>query len=151
MSAEPMKKQKILTYVFIVFGVAAILFFGTRVIQAYKKFEGRRPPPPGAPVTDVELIRGWMTIPYIAQMYGVPEPILFDGLNIPPQGNRGKSLKDLDGEFFPAPEDVILDKVKTIILENPPPPSPAPSMNSGQRLPPKGEGSLKSPLPLGEG
>lgn len=113
--------------VLIVLGLLFTAFFGMRVFHAFKKFDGHRPPPPGKPgrvETDVELIRGWMTVPFIAELYQVPEPALFDALKIPPQENRDKSLRDLNREYYPDTESFVLETVKATVKKLQPPPTP---------------------------
>lgn len=125
------KTQRALVIALIVLGVVTVGFFGLRTLRAIKEFRGHRPPPPFGPAdaqqeaaTDVELIRDWMTIPYIARMYQVPPPMLFDAIGIHHKGNEEKSLKQLNDEFFPAEDGVVLEKVKAAILAIQPPPTP---------------------------
>ncbi len=40
----------------------------------------------------VETLRGWMTLPYIARVHGVPEPELRAALGLPASGNANRSL-----------------------------------------------------------
>jgi hypothetical protein len=66
-----MTKQRILTAGLIVLGFFIIVFFGMNTIRAFKHMRGRGPfdgKPPTANQTDVELIRDWMTIPYIGKI-----------------------------------------------------------------------------------
>lgn len=121
-------KQRILVISLIIIGVIFSIFFGIRVFHSFKNFDGqgRRPPPPGKIETDVELIRGWMTIPFIAELYHVPEPVIFDAVNIPPEGNREKSIKDLAQDFYPNDNAFLLETVKTTILAHQPPLTPTP-------------------------
>ena len=51
--------------------------------------------------TDVNLIRDWMTVPFISKMYRVRPHILFEALEIPEQENREKSLRQLNDEYYP--------------------------------------------------
>ncbi len=97
-------------------------FFGLRTARAFRQFHGHRPPPfEGEHVeTDVSLIRDWMTVPFISRMYRVPPPILFEALKIPEQGNQEKSLKQLNEEYYPQDEGIILEKVKAAISANQP-------------------------------
>jgi hypothetical protein len=107
----------------IIIGLMIIGFFGLRTARAFRQFHGHRPPPPFATKhieTDVSLIRDWMTIPFISRMYHVPPPVLFDALEISEQGNKEKSLKQLNKEFFPAVDGIVLEKVKAAILANQP-------------------------------
>lgn len=127
------KTQRALVIALIVLGVMFVGFFGLRTLHAFREFRGHRPPPPfgsqpfqQAAETDVELIRDWMTIPYIARMYQVPPPMLFDAIGIEHKGNEEKSLKQLNDEFFPAEDGVVMEKVKAAILAIQPPPTPTP-------------------------
>jgi len=61
-----------------------------------------------------------MTIPFISRMYQVPPPVLFDALNIPEQGNKGKSLRQLNTEFYPQENGVVLEKIKAAVSANQP-------------------------------
>ncbi len=48
----------------------------------------------------LESLRGWMTLPYIAKVYGVPESRLRETLGLPPTGDEDRSLRswlDLQG------------------------------------------------------
>jgi hypothetical protein len=116
----------------IIIGVMTVIFFGLRTVRAFREFHGHRPPPPFAtrPVeTDVTLIRDWMTIPFIAKMYHVRPHILYEALDIPEQGNREKSLKQLNEEYFPEVEGIVLEKIKAAVLAalaNQPRPEPIP-------------------------
>jgi uncharacterized protein involved in exopolysaccharide biosynthesis len=127
MSAKTPKKQRALVIGFITLGIALTAFFGIRSFHAYKKFNGHRPPPPGTPgkiETDVELIRSWMTVSFISELYKVPDKVIFEALKIPPQENREKSLKDLNQEYYPDADGFVLDAVKAAVLANQPPPLP---------------------------
>ena len=119
MSAKVSKKQRTLVIGLIALGVLFTAFFGMRALHAFKKFDGHRLPPPGKPgkmETDVELIRGWMTVPFVAELYRVPEPALFEALKIPPdKENREKSLGDLNREYYPDADSFVLDTVKATV------------------------------------
>ena len=106
----------------IIIGLMIIGFFGLRTARAFRQFHGHRPPPPFSEhvETDVELIRDWMTVPFISRMYHVPERFLFDALEIPEHGNKEKSLKQLNEEYYPQAQGIVLEKIKTIILANQP-------------------------------
>ncbi len=126
MSVNTPFKQRMLTIGFIILGVIVTVFFGMRVLHAFKKFDGRRPPPPGKVETDVELIRGWMTVPFIAKTYHVPDGIIFDELNIPEKGNMEKSLKELNEEYYPDQTGYVMKAVMEIVQTHLPPPHTAP-------------------------
>ena len=104
-----------------IIGLMIIGFFGLRTARAFRQFHGHRPPPPfdGEHIeTDVDLIRDWMTVPFIARMYHVPERLLFDVLEISEHGNKEKSLKQLNEEYFPQEAGTVLEKIKATVLAN---------------------------------
>ena len=74
--------------------------------------------------TDVELIRDWMTIPFISRTYQVPPEALFEALNISAQKDHEKSLKVLNEEYYPGQDEFVLKLVKETILANQSPPIP---------------------------
>jgi len=78
-------------------------------------------------VPDSEAIRGWMTIPYLARTYHIPEEYLFEQLHIPPEGNRDKSLRQLNAEYFDdEPGDILKPLRDAIRHYQPPKPPPSP-------------------------
>ncbi len=120
------KIQRLLVWGLITAGILLAVFFGLRAAFAFREFR-RHGPPPFAPMevkndqtaeTDVELIRDWMTIPYIAKMYRVPPDVLLDALSLPRSKSIGeKSLKQLNDEYFPQAEGFVITTVKAAILE----------------------------------
>jgi len=120
-------KQRLLILGLIGLGVLIVGFFGIRAFHAFRRFDGHRPPPfppSGAePVeTDVSLIRDWMTIGYISHTYRVPPKFLYEALNIKPNGNEEKSLKDLNDEYFPDQPALVVELVKAAIQATMTPP-----------------------------
>ncbi|HET7145312.1 MAG TPA: hypothetical protein VFI68_14930 [Anaerolineales bacterium] len=127
MSSKAGPQQRVLVVGLISLGILFTAFFGMRALHAFRRFNGHRPPPPNTVETDVELIRDWMTVPFVSRMYQIPDEIIFESLEISPKNNRDKSLMDLNQEFYPNTEGYVLDKVKTTILAHQPPPTPAAS------------------------
>src|SRR5688572_8003835 len=119
-----MTPARIRTLVFVLIFIGGIIvgFFGLRTLRAFREFGGQRPPPAASVAetegieTDVELIREWMTIPFISKMYRVPPNVLFDALGILANKNREKSLKRLNREYFPQAEGIVLEKIKAAVL-----------------------------------
>lgn len=114
----------IVTIALIVIGLALVFFFGRGFWRDLVRVQ-QRGLQPG--VTDVEAIRGWMTLPYVAQAYGVPEAELFEALDIPQAENRGLSIKQLADKYGKDP-NVIRETVQTVIrryLGSTPPPTGA--------------------------
>lgn len=121
-----MSKKNITNLALILAGIAIITFFGLRAFHAFKKFNGHRPPPPDHIETDVQLIREWMTVPFIARMYYVPEKVIFDALGISPKDNRDKSLEEINDEFFPETDGLATQLVQAAILAHQSAPPDAP-------------------------
>ena len=98
-----MTKQRFFTAGLIIIGLFIIVFFGMNTLRAFKHMRGHGPfngKPPTANQTDVELIRDWMTIPYIGNMYDVPPEALFFSLGIKPGKDIAKkSLLELNDQF----------------------------------------------------
>lgn len=104
--------ERYLTTILIVVGLLLIIWFGMRsAVSAIRVW--RTGLQPG--VTDVEAIRGWMTIPYIGQAFGVPEEYLFEALGTPAGGNRRKSLGKLNREYASGERGAILKRLKAAI------------------------------------
>jgi hypothetical protein len=111
-----MAKKNIINIALILLGIVSIGFFGIRALHAIKKFHGHRPPPPNKVETDVEMIRDWMTVPFISHMYHIPDEMIFEELKLSPQENRDKSLQVLNKEYFPDKDGYVMEIVKTTIL-----------------------------------
>ena len=101
----------IVTIALIVIGLALVFFFGRGFWRDYMRLQ-QRGLQPG--VTDVEAIRGWMTLPYVARAYGVPEAELFEALGIPQAENQGLSIKQLADKYGKDP-NAIRETVQTVI------------------------------------
>lgn len=98
----------------ILIGLLLVGVFGVRTVVSYIRIQ-RTGLQTGA--TDVEAIRGWMTIPYIAQAYGVPEEFIFAQVDIPQTDNQAKSLSQLNRSYAPGESAVILSRVKAAIRQ----------------------------------
>lgn len=111
----------------ILLGVLLVGFFGLRTAHAFQQM--RQHGLHSSVIMDVEEVRDWMTVPHIARTYRVPEPYLFEQLQIPPEENRPKSLDQLNQEYAPDQPSWVLETVKAALrqyqAEHPtPPPSP---------------------------
>jgi hypothetical protein len=93
--------RRVLTIALVVVGLGLVGFFGLRAYRAYTHFQ---PDAPAAGLRDVEAIRGWMTLPYIARAYGVPEDALFAALALPKTENARLSVKQLVAKYDRDPQ-----------------------------------------------
>jgi hypothetical protein len=111
--------------ILVIVGVVLAAFFGFRTVRSFIRIQ-RAGLHPGA--TDVESIRGWMTVPYIAKAYQVPPDYIFQQIGVPPQGNERSSLADLNYKYFYGQQGLVLEKVKAAVQlfqnEHPTPPGP---------------------------
>lgn len=124
-------RQRILILGLIVLGILFAGYFGVRSLRAFRDFRGHRPPPLPAEEsriieTDPELIRAWMTIPYISITYNLHPKVLFEALGISPQGNEEKSLEELNEEYYPEAPGIVLELVKAAVRANQPVPTAIP-------------------------
>ena len=116
------RREKILTISLITVGIILIVFFGFRAVRSFLRIQLTSLEPG---VTDIELIRGWMTVPYIATAYGVPEEYIFEQIGVPQEGNQDKGLYRLNRDYFEGEPEAILKVVQEAItqykVEHPPP------------------------------
>jgi hypothetical protein len=115
-SPEPDRKNvswlAVVVVLLILAGVALTAYYSVRVLRAYAEI---RHTPLRVGVTNPDLVRNWMTIPYIARSYRIPEEYLWQGLGIPAQGNRFKSLRALNRETTSEKPGNLLSRVMAII------------------------------------
>jgi hypothetical protein len=78
-----------------------------------------------------------MTVSFISKMYRVPEKEIFDALNVTPLGSHDKSLKELNDDYYPDKDGLVMDTVKATItaLQPPPPPDSVPATVSAPTAP----------------
>lgn len=86
-------------------GIICILISGVLSYQYIHRIGHRPRPIPRQ--TDVLLIQSWMSVPYIARMYHVPEPELAQGLHIDPNAARMQSLSTIAGKQGKQTEEII--------------------------------------------
>ncbi len=72
----------------IVLGLALLGVFGVRVWH-----QGQYAERVASGQIRVETLRGWMTLPYISKLYGVPETRLREALGVPASGDEDRSLR----------------------------------------------------------
>jgi hypothetical protein len=111
----------LLTVGLVIVGLGLVLFFGLRAYRDYRRLEERGLAPG---VTDVEAIRGWMTLPYIAQAYRVPETALFEALGLPQAGNQKLSIRQLADKYEREP-DAVRRAVQEAVRRHQPTSTPA--------------------------
>ena len=122
-------QQRLLIIGLIILGAAFVGFFGLRFFHAFRDIRGHHPhfpPRDSKPAeTDVSLIRDWMTIGFLSHNYRTPPDLLYRALDIRPNDNEDKSLKQLNDEYFPNKPGYVLETVKAAIQTNLPAPTPS--------------------------
>ena len=105
------KNSKYLIFLILV-GLMLVLFFGFRMTKSFLQIRltGLKPN-----TQDAELVKGWMTIPYIAKMYRVPPEVFYQQLNIPEEENDKRSLAEINQKLFLGQQGFVLEQVKEII------------------------------------
>lgn len=111
----------ILSIALLIAGTVLVGFFSLRAYRAYTRFQLDALP---AGTTDVEAVRGWMTLPYIARAYGVPEDALFEALHVPEAGNAHLSVKQLVAKYDREPL-ATRQAIQQVLLREQPMPTPS--------------------------
>jgi hypothetical protein len=96
----------------LVLSFGLIVVFGLRTLREYRRLQAELTPG----TVDVEQIRGWMTLPYIARGYDVPQAALFSALGVPESGNARLSIRQLAGKYQRDPSE-IRATIQHVILE----------------------------------
>lgn len=109
-------------------GLLLVLVFGWRAISSFRHLRGA-PMRPGPDAGEIDKIRGWMTVPYVARLYNIPEGYLWKKIGLSAEGNQASSLAELTVKYYPEHDLYVLNQVKAAVrdffLERPPrPPIP---------------------------
>ena len=102
-----------------VLGLILVVIF---VLRAYRQYEYLQKIESGT--FAVESLRGWMTMPYIAQLYNVPENELYAALRVPAEGSATLSLQQLISKYN-LDSQTARQAVEQVILKHRPTPTPS--------------------------
>lgn len=119
--------------------LGCLLFSAVETIQAYQKVQQSHQRILSG---DVNSIDSWMTFPYIARVYHVPESCLYQSLRFPNTWMVRHSTLRVIADHYARPVDKVIRDVRQVILNyrknhticGTPAPS-TPGVNSGQRYP----------------
>ena len=113
MSASTTKRttERILAAI-IVLGLVLSVVFGLGAVRGARRMHGGHRQ---ALMTDVQEIRGWMTVPYIAKAYRLAPEDIYKAAAIPSLGSGRKSLQALNEELFPGRTGVVVQKVRDAV------------------------------------
>jgi len=119
---KSLTKLHILAIILVVVGLGLVTFFGIRSYRSFRAMQYIREQGLDAGTADVDAIRPWMTIRFIAVAYAVPQEYIFAELDIPfDQRDSNDTLSHLNQKYdFGRPTEPqqppILDKVREAIL-----------------------------------
>jgi len=120
--------------ILIVLVLLGLLVAAASAMRMFRRPRGPLPPRQ----TDVSLIAGWMTVPYVSRTFGVPPDEIFRGIGIARDGNERKSLNELAAAAGRSPGELVAAVqavVKAFQASHPAPPS-KPGGPPGGRGPP---------------
>jgi hypothetical protein len=120
---KSLSKMQILAIALVVTGLVLVILFGVRIIHSFGEMQYIREQGLDLGTADVEAIRPWMTVRFVAVAYGVPQEYLFAELGIPfDQRNSNETLRSLNRKYdFGRPVDdhqlPILEKTKEAVVQ----------------------------------
>jgi len=119
---KSLTKLQILAIVLVVVGLGLVIFFGIRSYRSFRAMQYIQEQGLDVGTADVDAIRPWMTIRFIAVAYAVPQEYIFAELDVPfDQRDSNDTLSHLNQKYdFGRPTEPqqppILDKVREAIL-----------------------------------
>lgn len=112
--SRPQRVRRWLAALAVLLGVALVTGFGWR---AWKQIQFHQRVARGE--VQVQTLRGWMTLPYIERVYGVPQSELRRALGLPASGFDDRSVRDWSREAHLDPE-ATRRTIEKLILEHAP-------------------------------
>ena len=108
------RQQRLLRISLIVVGLGLTVFFGVKSLRSFLHLHWAGV---HGEVSPEEELRGWMTIPYVARVYAVPEEYLFEMSGIAAAGHGDSSLHDLAGQYFPDEPKALSRRLRDAIQQ----------------------------------
>lgn len=93
--------------------LACLLFSATRTIQAYQQLQQSHQRTLSG---DVSSVDAWMTVPYIARVYHIPENCLYQTLRLPGTWMVRHSTLRVIADHVARPVDSVIRDVRRVIL-----------------------------------
>ena len=94
--------------------LASVIFAAVSTVQAYQNFTQTRQ---HVMEGDVNTISSWMTLPYIAHVYHVPEGCLVQELHIKSSALREHASLRFIANYYHRSLNTVLSEVRTVILQ----------------------------------
>ncbi|MEI8131385.1 MAG: hypothetical protein WCG34_03055 [Leptolinea sp.] len=106
------KNRRIYLSILFFIGIGLAIFFGIKAFRNIQRIQSMKF---GGGETNVELIRGWMTVDYITKMYHVPPDVVLKPLNLPVKSNMKISIGSLIKAAGTSNPEVLMNQVKASI------------------------------------
>jgi hypothetical protein len=105
-------KKRTIVIILIIAGIVLVGLFGFRTFRSIMRIRqsGMRPLS-----TDVELIRGWMTIPYISDTYRIPVKVLVEKCSLPPSPTKHDNLSQINRNIAPDKPGQVVQCIKDAV------------------------------------
>ncbi|TWU37777.1 hypothetical protein Q31b_45660 [Novipirellula aureliae] len=115
--------RRLATVAMILLGLGLVFYFGNRTVESYRQVRFIQEQGFDSGDADLDAIRPWMTIHFVAAAYAVPKEYIYAELGIDPDRNR----RDIDlrrlnddlklGHSSPRSELPLIKRLRNIILD----------------------------------
>ncbi len=118
---KSLNKIQVLAIVLVVIGLGLVIHFGLRTMRSLREMRYIQEQGLDLGTADVDAIRPWMTVQFVAVAYGVPQEYIFAELDIPfERRNSRETLAHLNQKYGFGPgierrHPPILDRIREII------------------------------------
>jgi len=106
------KNRRVYLSILFFIGIGLAIFFGIKAFRNIQRIQSLKF---GGGETNVELIRGWMTVDYITKMYHVPPDVILKPLNLPVKSNINISIGSLIKAAGTSNPETLMEQVKKSI------------------------------------
>jgi hypothetical protein len=83
------RRQTLLLVAAFFLAIAATFFFGYRAGRTAREIRRHNDRQRNEP------IRAWMSVPFVAHTYHIPEPVLFQAIHVPPNPRDHRPIRDI--------------------------------------------------------
>jgi hypothetical protein len=119
--AQAQRRKRVLLLSALFVGSLALLFLvGVQAVRSFAEMRHLRAARAGAPIE----VRPWMTIPYIAHTYQVPEEELFRALGLAPTPKHRRAPLEIIARREGRDLDRDLETIREVVTAPRPPPTP---------------------------
>ncbi len=110
--AAPSPLWRWLTVALLILGLLLTVLFALRATRSFRTFHDERGRPPREATGNIEP---WMTIPYVAAAYDVPEEFLYAQLGLDGEGLARKSLMQLERQYFDGERGLLRTRIQAAL------------------------------------